>query len=288
MSRISKAQAALTLACAVVFTMTMIFLGGALFIQIPIYPPPSGVGGGIGQRIFEPPISGGPGSQRGYAAGILRDRHGLFGGRLLLPQVPFLEVGRSYGYVVVVEGDLKTAKLPRSASRAEPVSIGGAVSIKLTCFGLACHPLSSPRQNVVSRMDKAFWEWQIFATRPGTATMYVRVTTYDRGTSKVLAEIPPIRQDFVVKGTPVYYFDRLTNWTKALIGLVGAGTLGGLIAGAWKRFRRKGQNAKKSDIAHSSPVSAAVSKNQACIIEQTDSAVTKAVIDGGEPDGTDN
>ncbi|WDV50334.1 hypothetical protein PV963_08145 [Streptomyces coeruleorubidus] len=66
--------------------------------------------------------------------------------------------------------------------------------MKLHCTGagVRCTPLSSQRQNVLTRQDVAVWLWEVQAERAGTFSIALTMTSYLRDTDTVLVEKPPL------------------------------------------------------------------------------------------------
>ncbi|MFB7996983.1 hypothetical protein ACFC4G_29680 [Streptomyces sp. NPDC056002] len=67
---------------------------------------------------------------------------------------------------------------------------------------MRCTPLSSERQNVISKTDKATWLWDVSAKKAGTVTLSVTVTAYYRDSDTVLLEQPPTTAHVEVAAPP--------------------------------------------------------------------------------------
>ncbi|MFF2503348.1 hypothetical protein ACFVTY_08240 [Streptomyces sp. NPDC058067] len=85
-----------------------------------------------------------------------------------------------------------------------PTSAGAEIGVKLHCSGahVRCTPLSSERQNVLSKSDSATWLWDVGAERAGTVSMTLTVTAYYRDTDTVLLEKPPLTARVEVASPP--------------------------------------------------------------------------------------
>ncbi|MGW6140257.1 hypothetical protein [Streptomyces sp. NPDC055140] len=85
-----------------------------------------------------------------------------------------------------------------------PTSAGAQIGVKLHCSGaqVRCTPLSSERQNVISKKDTATWLWDVSAEKAGTVTLSVTVTAYYRDSDTVLLEQPPATTHVRVAAPP--------------------------------------------------------------------------------------
>ncbi|MFD0031593.1 hypothetical protein ACWGDS_40220 [Streptomyces sp. NPDC055059] len=85
-----------------------------------------------------------------------------------------------------------------------PTSAGAEIGVKLHCSGaqVRCTPLSSERQNVISKTDKATWLWDVSAKKAGTVTLSVTVTAYYRDSDTVLLEQTPATTHVKVAAPP--------------------------------------------------------------------------------------
>ncbi|MET7520239.1 hypothetical protein ABZS88_44225 [Streptomyces sp. NPDC005480] len=85
-----------------------------------------------------------------------------------------------------------------------PTSAGAEIGVKLHCSGaqVRCTPLSSERQNVISKTDTATWLWDVSAEKAGTVTLSVTVTAYYRDSDTVLLEQPPATTHVKVAAPP--------------------------------------------------------------------------------------
>ncbi|MEV0908703.1 hypothetical protein [Streptomyces hokutonensis] len=66
------------------------------------------------------------------------------------------------------------------------------IGVRLRCSGagLSCTPLSSERQSVLTKDDRATWRWEVTAKDTGEVALNLTVTAYYGDTDTVLAEKP--------------------------------------------------------------------------------------------------
>ncbi|MFI7018906.1 hypothetical protein [Streptomyces sp. NPDC050164] len=91
--------------------------------------------------------------------------------------------------------EIPGARIPSEPGESQAVvSAGTQIGVKLHCTGagVRCTPLSSQRQNVLTREDVAVWLWEIQAERAGTFSIALTMTSYLRDTDTVLVEKPPL------------------------------------------------------------------------------------------------
>ncbi|WP_275946953.1 hypothetical protein [Streptomyces sp. T21Q-yed] len=93
---------------------------------------------------------------------------------------------------------------PRAGESQSVVDAGAQIGMKLRCSGggVRCAPLSSERQNVLSKGDQATWVWEVSAQRPGLISMALTMTSYFRDSDTVLAERPPLTWQVDVNAPP--------------------------------------------------------------------------------------
>ncbi|MFE5814863.1 hypothetical protein ACFQ6S_15845 [Streptomyces sp. NPDC056479] len=136
----------------------------------------------------------GSGSQRTYNEEIGQARQQLFKGQLVYTDA------RSLGLVAGAEPrsfrvDVRGSWRRTGPGEAQaPVSTGTQIGVKLHCSGagVRCTPLSSERQNVLSKNDRATWMWDVSAQRAGKVSVALTVTAYFRESNTVLIEKPPV------------------------------------------------------------------------------------------------
>ncbi|MFF5185790.1 hypothetical protein ACFY30_18795 [Streptomyces sp. NPDC000345] len=172
----------------------------------------------------------GPGNQRTYNEEIGQARQQLFEGQLVYTDARSLGLvagGEPRSFRVDVLGSWRRAKPGQTQA---PVSAGAQIGVKLHCSGdgVRCSPLSSERQNVLSKKDKATWMWDVSAQRAGKVSVALTVTAYFRESNTVLIEKPPVTSRVDVAAPP--RDDSWFSWAKDLWQWVsGAVTgLGGL------------------------------------------------------------
>ncbi|OUD04173.1 hypothetical protein CA983_05430 [Streptomyces swartbergensis] len=91
--------------------------------------------------------------------------------------------------------EIPGARIPSAPGESRTVvSAGTQIGVKLHCTGagVRCTPLSSERQNVLTRKDVAVWLWEVQAERAGTFSLALTMTSYLRDTDTVLVEKPPL------------------------------------------------------------------------------------------------
>ncbi|MYS22358.1 MULTISPECIES: hypothetical protein [unclassified Streptomyces] len=190
--------------------------------------------GAVGQALFgpdgNPPRSvGGTNGQREYIEEIDQARHLLFQGQLVYTEVGSLALvagGEPRSFRVEILGGWH----PVGPDEAQaPVMAGAQIGVKLHCSGagIACVPLSSERQNVLVKTDRATWMWDVSARNPGEARLAFTATAYLRDSNTVLVEKPPVtvRVDVAAPEDNGRGF----SWTRAWRWVAGAITgLGGL------------------------------------------------------------
>ncbi|OKK04632.1 hypothetical protein AMK26_15030 [Streptomyces sp. CB03234] len=146
-----------------------------------------------------------PRSQETYAEEIGQARRQLFTGRLIHTDA------RSLGLVAGAEPRPFRVEVMGSWGRAgrpgetqSPVSAGAQIGAKLHCSGagVTCTPLSSERQNVLSRNDRATWVWDVSAQRAGKVGIALTVTAYMGEGDTVLVEKPPVTSRVDVAAPP--------------------------------------------------------------------------------------
>lgn len=76
---------------------------------------------------------------------------------------------------------------PTAGESQTVVDAGAQIGMKLHCSGggVRCTPLSSERQNVLSKGDQATWVWEVSAQRPGLISMALTMTSYFRDSDTV-------------------------------------------------------------------------------------------------------
>lgn len=141
----------------------------------------------------------------------------------------------------------------------DDVPTGGILGVRATCSDLACAAQSATRQPVLVPGESAGWFWQLSAQAPGTAHIWLVVTTYDQNSNISLHETAPIELTVQVTATPGYWATKIGNWMKALIGIVGFGALVTAAGWIWRRLRKKKQppaGSGQGDKAPAAPSSA--------------------------------
>ncbi|MFJ6896907.1 hypothetical protein [Streptomyces hokutonensis] len=81
---------------------------------------------------------------------------------------------------------------PSSGDSSTTVRAGAQIGVRLHCSGagLSCTPLSSERQSVLTKNDRATWRWKVTAKGTGEVALNLTVTAYYGDTDTVLAEKP--------------------------------------------------------------------------------------------------
>lgn len=162
------------------------------------------------------PINDGPGSQATYAEELGQARQQLFKGQFVHTDA------RSWRLVAGAAPRVFRVRVLGSWHRVKPgetqapVSAGAQIGVRLHCVGagLQCMPLSSERQNVLSRSDKATWVWIVSAQHAGTVSIALTVTAYLGDTDTVLIEKPP--ETLRVQVAPPPSAGRWTSWAEDL------------------------------------------------------------------------
>jgi hypothetical protein len=186
--------------------------------------------------------------QTSYQLKLAAHRGELMNGVLTYTRVRRLKVDTHSQFVLRLSGLRAASDAPSPGSGVEQrrARIGGLVGVRMSCIEISCTTISSERQNVLSAADYAEWTWTLSPQNSGTANVSVVVTVYDQDTTNVLAEGAPIRQSILIEPTASYRIKRMTSWVTAVIVLVGASTIGGLVAALWRTFR-KHRNSTRSD-----------------------------------------
>ncbi|WP_432178399.1 hypothetical protein [Streptomyces sp. NBC_00063] len=162
-------------------------------------------GGGAGNG--RPPGSGQPPGgigQKTYVDEIDEARQQLFKGELVRTSTKSLHLvagGDPLPFRAQILGSWRShgPGEPRSSTVA-----GAQIGVRLHCSGaqVRCTPLSSERQNVISKTDKATWLWDVSAKKAGTVTLSVTVTAYYRDSDTVLLEQQPATAHVQVAAPP--------------------------------------------------------------------------------------
>lgn len=146
----------------------------------------------------------GPGEQKTYTEEIGRARQQLFRGQLIHTDTRSLKLvagAESQSFRVDVLGSWRGAG-PGEAQTS--ISAGAQIGVKLHCSGagVRCTPLSSERQNVLTREDRATWMWDVSAQSAGKISIALTVTAYFRDGDTVLLEKPPLTSRVDVAAPP--------------------------------------------------------------------------------------
>ncbi|AZQ32099.1 AAA family ATPase [Streptomyces cyaneochromogenes] len=143
------------------------------------------------------------GAQQTYVEEIGEARQRLFSGQLIYtdPHSMGLVAGaQPRRFQVAIRGAWRQAK---PGEEQAPVKAGAQIGVKLHCSGnVRCTPLSSERQNVLSRSDKATWTWALSARDAGKASVALTVTAYLGDGNTVLVEKPPQMLSLDVAAAP--------------------------------------------------------------------------------------
>ncbi|MFE5022533.1 hypothetical protein ACFRAO_04140 [Streptomyces sp. NPDC056656] len=144
------------------------------------------------------------GKQQAYVDEIDEARQQLFKGELVRTSTKSLHLvagGDPLPYRAQILGSWRSDGAGETHS---PTSAGAQIGVKLHCSGaqVRCTPLSSERQNVISKNDTATWLWDVSADRAGTVTLSVTVTAYYEDTDTVLFEQPPATAHVEVAARP--------------------------------------------------------------------------------------
>ncbi|MFG2522179.1 hypothetical protein [Streptomyces sp. NPDC048527] len=163
------------------------------------------LGGGEGGS-GHPPVGSPPGGskQQTYVDEIDEARQQLFKGELVRTSTKSLHLvagGDPLPFQAQILGSWRSDDPGETHS---PTSAGAQIGVKLHCSGtqVRCTPLSSERQNVLSKKDKATWLWDVSAKKAGTVTMSVTVTAYYRDSDTVLFEASPATTHVKVAAPP--------------------------------------------------------------------------------------
>ncbi|MFF4802330.1 hypothetical protein ACFY1U_28660 [Streptomyces sp. NPDC001351] len=172
----------------------------------------------------------GPGNQRTYNEEIGQARQQLFQGQLVYTDARSLGLvagAEPRSFRVDILGRWRRAKPGETQA---PVSAGAQIGVKLHCSGagVRCIPLSSERQNVLFKNDRATWMWDVSAQRAGKVSVALTVTAYFRESDTVLIEKPPVTSRVDVAAPPSD--NSLFSWIKDLWQWVSGAitSLGGL------------------------------------------------------------
>ncbi|MEU2866876.1 hypothetical protein ABZ672_53220 [Streptomyces mirabilis] len=155
----------------------------------------------LGQR---GPEDAGGGTQKAYVEEIDQARQQLFKGQLVHTDARYMGLvagAEPSPFQVEVLGSWRQAG-PGEAQA--PVSAGAQIGVKLRCSGagVRCIPLSSERQNVLSKGDGATWMWDVSAQHAGKISIALTVTAYFRDSDTVLVEKPPVTTHVDVAAPP--------------------------------------------------------------------------------------
>ncbi|KAB1987438.1 hypothetical protein [Streptomyces triticiradicis] len=168
------------------------------------------------------------GKQKQYIEEIGRARQDLFTGQLVYTDVKSLQLeagGEPRLFRVDVLGRTRSAK---PGEEQAPLKAGAQIGVKLHCAGTAvrCAPLSSERQSVLSKEDRATWMWEVSSQHPGKITIAFTVTAYLGDGNTVLVEKPPLTSRVEVAEPSASWF----SWVKDFWGWAAGAiaTLGGM------------------------------------------------------------
>ncbi|MFG2659632.1 hypothetical protein [Streptomyces sp. NPDC048425] len=153
------------------------------------------------------PGSGRPGGskqQQAYVDEIDEARQQLFKGELVRTSTKSMHLvagGDPIPFRAQILGSWRSDGSGETHSRT---SAGAQIGVKLHCSGaqVRCTPLSSERQNVISKKDAATWLWDVSAEKAGTVTLSVTVTAYYQDSDTVLLEQPPATTHVQVAAPP--------------------------------------------------------------------------------------
>ncbi|GAA1242928.1 hypothetical protein [Streptomyces aureus] len=158
------------------------------------------------------PGNGRPGGsrQQAYVDEIDEARQQLFKGELVRTSTESMHLvagGDPIPFRAQILGSWRSDGSGETHSRT---SAGAQIGVKLHCSGaqVRCTPLSSERQNVISKKDAATWLWDVSAEKAGTVTLSVTVTAYYRDGDTVLLEQPPATTHVQVAAPPGDSFGR--------------------------------------------------------------------------------
>ncbi|MDX3762978.1 hypothetical protein ACWDBO_46145 [Streptomyces mirabilis] len=150
------------------------------------------------------PGDSGGGTQKAYVEEIDQARQQLFTGQLVHTDARYMGLvagAEPSPFQVEVLGRWRQA---RPGEAQAPVSAGAQIGVKLRCSGVGvrCIPLSSERQNVLSKRDGATWMWDVSAQHAGKISIALTVTAYFRDSDTVLVEKPPVTTHVDVAAPP--------------------------------------------------------------------------------------
>ncbi|MGW6399175.1 hypothetical protein [Streptomyces sp. NPDC055134] len=148
------------------------------------------------------------GKQQAYIDEIDEARQQLFKGELVRTSTESLHLvagGDPLPYRAQILGSWRSDGAGETHS---PTRAGAQIGVKWHCSGaqVRCTPLSSERQNVISKKDTATWLWDVSAGKAGTVTLSVTVTAYYENTDTVLFEQSPATAHVEVAARPGYRF----------------------------------------------------------------------------------
>jgi hypothetical protein len=124
------------------------------------------------------------------------------------------------------------------------VPTGGMVGVTASCQGLSCGSEGDPERQSVLMFDQiGYWQWDISAQSPGTATIHLVATTYDQNTHIVL-HVTPIEITLKVTASPGYWTSEVGHWMTGLLGFVGFAAIVTAIQGAWRWRTKRKANAR--------------------------------------------
>ncbi|MFB7414018.1 hypothetical protein ACFC18_51890 [Streptomyces sp. NPDC056121] len=176
------------------------------------------------------PGSGRPGGsrQQAYVDEIDEARQQLFKGELVRTSTKSMHLvagGDPIPFRAQILGSWRSDGAGETHSRT---SAGAQIGVKLHCSGaqVRCTPLSSERQNVISKKDAATWLWDVSAEKAGTVTLSVTVTAYYQDSDTVLLEQPPATAHVQVAAPPGDSFGRAEQAWRWISGVITS--LGGL------------------------------------------------------------
>ncbi|MEU6918354.1 hypothetical protein [Streptomyces olindensis] len=176
------------------------------------------------------------GSQREYVEGVSDARKQLFQGHLGYTDAEKLGLvaGKPQWFRARVIGDWHT---PPSGDSSAEVRAGAQIGVRLQCSGagVVCTPISSERQNVLTKSDRATWMWRVTAKRTGKVALALTVTAYYRDTNTVLFEKPVTA---LAEAAPApddsdrySWLMEMLAWVKSTV--VELGLLAGALAAVW-------------------------------------------------------
>jgi hypothetical protein len=179
---------------------------------------------------------GDDGSQREYVEDVSDARKQLFQGGLAYTGAEKLGLvaGEPQWFRARVVGDWHT---PPSGDSSAEVLAGAQIGVRLQCSGagVVCTPISSERQNVLTKGDRATWMWRVTAKRTGKVALALTVTAYYRDTNTLLFEKPVAA---LAKAAPAPDDSDRFSWLKEMLAwvkstVVEMGLLAGSLAAVW-------------------------------------------------------